>query len=77
MNSKTLKDLNEEFRKENIPQRLSRDEFNDYWEERLKEEAIKWVKERINKKCSIAEKWFWMDKFNITEEDLKEMENNG
>ena len=34
---KSLKDLNEEFRKDNIPQRLS-------WEERLRLEAVKWLK---------------------------------
>ena len=41
----TLKDvlklvdgLNERFRKDNMPQRLSGDEFNDLWEEELKKE---------------------------------------
>jgi len=44
----------------------------------LKEQVIKWVKERIRKCCGVEgilkiceEHLFWMDKFNITEEDLK------
>ena len=31
-----IEKLNESFRKDNIPQRLSGDEFNDKWEEELK-----------------------------------------
>lgn len=71
---KTLKDLNEEFRKDNIPQRLSGDEFNDYWEDKIKAEAVKWVK-WINSEdgggmCHTCDE-LWNDFFNITEEDLK------
>ena len=34
---KLIENLNIRFRKENIPQRLSGDEFNDLWEEELKQ----------------------------------------
>ncbi len=37
----------------------------------LKKEAIKWVKERMLQGSSVSEDIFWMDKFNISEEDLK------
>jgi len=33
---KIIESLNEEFRKDNVPQKLSGDEFNDLWEEKLK-----------------------------------------
>jgi len=73
MSLKTLKDLNEEFRKDNIPQRLSGDEFNDYWEEKLKAEAMKWIIydiRSIDKPFRMIKRW--MNRFNITEEDLKD-----
>ncbi len=49
----------------------------------LKQEAIKWIKERINlcAKCTCLGDWsqliaceehkFWMERFNITDKDLK------
>ena len=61
---KTLKDLNEQFRKDNIPQRLSGDEFNDFWEEILKVDAVKWIK------AGTINKAVWRCFFNITEEEL-------
>lgn len=78
---KNLKDLNEEFRKDNIPQRLSGDEFNDYWQEQLKAEAVKrakyYKKMRDKNKGSID--WIYFNgrlqecmEFNdLTEENLK------
>jgi len=68
MKLKTIEDLNEEFRKNNIPQRMSGDEFNDYWEEQLRAEAIKWRK-HINPHTDVLE--FIEKFFNITSEDLK------
>ena len=44
----------------------------DIWQWELKQEAIKWVKEEIREYGGIfAETRRWMERFNITEEDLK------
>ena len=52
----------------------------------LKKEAIKWIKER-RKECEFAlcaedhlpcnEHQFWMDRFNITEEDIRITKQEG
>ena len=72
---KTLKDLNEDFRKNNDFVRMSGDEFNDYWEEKLKAEAVKWVKEKFigEEDCQCCHNHYsmWKEFFNLTEEDLK------
>ena len=41
--------------------------------EQLKQEAIKWVKFRMNRKANTRDREiiFWCDRFNITEEELK------
>ena len=48
------------------------------FESRIKKEVIKWIKERIKRCCGVSdileiceEHRFWMERFNITEEDLK------
>ena len=77
---KTLKDVNEEFRKNNVPQILSGDEFNDLWEDRLKLEAVKWKEKLlgeigfVKKEGETGRMWiikFIDDFFNLTDEDLK------
>jgi len=72
MKLKTLKDIKEEL------DNCSKAVFHFEAFEELKQEAIKWVKERIRKCCGVSEiipiceeHQFWMEKFNITEEDLK------
>ena len=83
---KTLKDLNEKFRKDNIPQRLSGDEFNDYWENILRAVALGWIKEdkkwyliqkaKISRGKQIGDTTSdlikrWMKRLNLSKEDLE------
>ena len=44
--------------------------------EELKAEAVKWVKERLREKATAGEIAFWGERFNLTEEDLKDKSSN-
>lgn len=75
---KTVEDINEEFRKDNTPQRLSGDEFNDMWEEKLKFEGGKLVKAKnfmTDEGINVIDTEWIKHFFNLTERDLEEKED--
>ncbi len=73
---KTLKDLKKNFPYDKATGSITRGFMIEEFEKRIKQEAIKWVKEDVNN-TSIRESEAykiirkWMERLNITEENLK------
>jgi len=76
---KTLKDIKKHWIDLN-PNNRDREIINRIFDRDIREQAIKWIKEdieyigKVDNPCKLArimDLYKWMERFNITEEDLK------